>query len=317
MTEFSDRDIALMPNWTELRESKGISLDDILQRTNIHLSKLKAIEAHEFESLGTETFALGYIRLYAKALDEDSDVFVQVYKDAMTSDLSGNDGAVKPWVNAAVQNAGPSALLTAVRKINVLYLSVAVIIIWIVAMTVLPRDAEKNTAKEPAPAAVVDDVTSEGHTDLPVEQAPIESEPSVERINPEASIVDDADNAAPAQTEPQTQVQTQTQQKESSSTFVAPSSDSEAPAEQSTTGTGDDLLVLSFSDDCWLEISDATGRVLIAELQEKGDNQRVFGQAPFKVMLGNARVVTLTLNGEVVSIVPTPGRKTLRFTVPR
>ncbi len=326
MTEFSDRDIALMPSWTELREAKGISLADIAQRTNIRESKLKAIESHDFAALGTETFALGYIRLYAKALGEDSDVFVQVYKDAVVSGFPVKDEGQKAESTGGkgvdYENT-PSALLIAVRKINVLYLSVGVIVVWILAMIILPGGEQDETGAsvgEPSMQADVPAIeqrdTGSGQApdsaNLDVSAEPQNSAPREPDTSSDGSVLsegalDEIEAAASEESgvQPQAIVETET--------LV----DDAGSVNEDVVADGDDILVFSFSDDCWLEISDASGRVLIAELQEKGDNQRVFGQAPFEVMLGNARVATLTLNGEVVSIEPRPGRKTLRFTVPR
>ena len=322
MTEFSDRDIALMPNWTELREAKGISLADIVQRTNIRESKLKAIESHDFAALGTETFALGYIRSYAKALGEDSDVFVQVYKDAVTSGFAVKDEGQK------AESAGgkgvdyehaPSALLMAVRKINVLYLSVGVIVVWILAMLILPG-GEQGETNAPAGGESI-------QAEAPVTE---QKDPGSDQLSDNANLDVSAEsqNSAPSPTDGEVLSEGALDGVEaaaSEESGIEPQATAETEARVDDDGRvnedvvagGDDILVFSFSDDCWLEISDASGRVLIAELQEKGDNQRVFGQAPFEVMLGNARVATLTLNGEVVSIEPRPGRKTLRFTVPR
>lgn len=42
-------------------------------------------------------------------------------------------------------------------------------------------------------------------------------------------------------------------------------------------------LVLNFTADCWLEVSDATGKKLFSGLQRKGGNLNLSGQAPYKL----------------------------------
>jgi cytoskeleton protein RodZ len=76
-----------------------------------------------------------------------------------------------------------------------------------------------------------------------------------------------------------------------------------------------DTLVLSFSGECWLEVTDARGDVLSADLQQDGDQVILQGEAPFEVMLGNVRVVTAVLNDEPVELKPRGFRKTLRTTI--
>ena len=55
----------------ELRKSKGISLDQIHERTKINLRYLKAIEAGNFDILPTPYLRL-FLRAYAKEIGGDS-----------------------------------------------------------------------------------------------------------------------------------------------------------------------------------------------------------------------------------------------------
>ncbi len=43
---------------------------------------------------------------------------------------------------------------------------------------------------------------------------------------------------------------------------------------------------MNFSADCWLEVSDATGKKLFSGLQRKGGNLNLSGQAPYKLKIG-------------------------------
>ncbi|WP_096084447.1 RodZ domain-containing protein [Agaribacterium haliotis] len=75
-------------------------------------------------------------------------------------------------------------------------------------------------------------------------------------------------------------------------------------------------LELSFTDDCWVEVKDGSGKLLFADIQRSGDNLRLFGQAPLNLMLGNARAVSLVVDGESVDVPVRSGRDTARFTLP-
>lgn len=76
-----------------------------------------------------------------------------------------------------------------------------------------------------------------------------------------------------------------------------------------------DQLVLSFSDDCWLEVTDAKGKILAAKLHRAGDQLVLQGSAPFNIVLGNATAAEVRLNGKAVAVTPIGSRRTLRFTV--
>ena len=64
----------------------------------------------------------------------------------------------------------------------------------------------------------------------------------------------------------------------------------------------DDLLSLSFSGDCWVEVRDSEGTVIFANMRHAGDKLELAGKAPFKVLLGYAPVVSMNYNGESVNI---------------
>lgn len=65
---------------------------------------------------------------------------------------------------------------------------------------------------------------------------------------------------------------------------------------------GEDHVLLRFSSDCWVEIRDAEGRGIVSDLGREGQTLEVFGQGPFRVLLGYARGVQLTYNGEPVGL---------------
>lgn len=50
------------------RRAKGVSLEEIAERTKISLRFLRAIEAEEFEKLPGGIFATSYLRQYASAI---------------------------------------------------------------------------------------------------------------------------------------------------------------------------------------------------------------------------------------------------------
>lgn len=62
-------------------------------------------------------------------------------------------------------------------------------------------------------------------------------------------------------------------------------------------------LVVTFSADCWTEISDADGRRLFFEMGRSGSSVEVSGAAPLSVLFGKADAVTLQVNGADYSIV--------------
>lgn len=303
MSTFTEHDIAMMENWRELRESKGISLEQISQQTNISVRKLTSIEAHLFDELGDETFAVGYLRSYAKILDEDPQVFIRVYRDAFST-----ESLEKQERDARKIVGNPFEFL--LKNFSLLQISLAVIVLWVLIMVVFGGSADEG------PAPVVEAIPQ--HSQEQLSQSKYEDAIDPNTVKPVMTPSPELEKLERVILETHLPEVAGVESEVASFEETEGTEDVPAAADASTSlGDGEDLLVLSFIDECWLEVKDTSGGVLIAELQRKGDNLRVFGDAPFEVMLGNARAASMTFNGEVVAVEPRPGRKTLRFTVPR
>jgi cytoskeletal protein RodZ len=72
-----------MTGWTRLRESRGITLEQIANATKISSRSLKAIEAGEFAKLPGGIYDTSYIRQYCRAIDFDEQVLLSAYFEAV------------------------------------------------------------------------------------------------------------------------------------------------------------------------------------------------------------------------------------------
>ncbi|HWA60576.1 MAG TPA: helix-turn-helix domain-containing protein [Caulobacteraceae bacterium] len=64
----------------DIREARGLSLDDIADVTRVRPGYLAAIEAFDLGALPSRPFAIGYVRAYAQALGLDGDAAVSRFK---------------------------------------------------------------------------------------------------------------------------------------------------------------------------------------------------------------------------------------------
>lgn len=87
--------------------------------------------------------------------------------------------------------------------------------------------------------------------------------------------------------------------------FAAQSADSSLAGVALTnvvSSTGEDVMVFSFFDSCWIEVYDNEQNPLVMDTKMPGEALRISGKAPFEVRVGNSRAVALTLNGRPVAI---------------
>ena len=63
------------------REQQELSVEDIYKRIHLEPKIINAIEADDYSSIPTATYARGYLRSYAKTLGLDADHIVSLYDD--------------------------------------------------------------------------------------------------------------------------------------------------------------------------------------------------------------------------------------------
>jgi cytoskeleton protein RodZ len=84
-----------------------------------------------------------------------------------------------------------------------------------------------------------------------------------------------------------------------------------APAAAPVAGQGQ--VQLQFTADCWTQVTDGSGKVLLSGLKRKGENVSVSGKPPFSVRLGFARGAQVSYNGQVVDVAPFTSGETARL----
>ncbi|MDH4073705.1 MAG: DUF4115 domain-containing protein, partial [Gammaproteobacteria bacterium] len=84
-----------------------------------------------------------------------------------------------------------------------------------------------------------------------------------------------------------------------------------------TPGVPQVSVTLAYGGDCWTEISDNTGRRLYYALGQAGQSVTVSGDAPLRLILGDADAVDVTVEGQPWRIPASARRGQLaRLTIP-
>jgi len=164
---------------------------------------------------------------------------------------------------------------------------IAVIVVIIVAAASywwFAVESESNV-QTPEPGIIESD---------PVEQGNVESEPAEQAVM--ITTVDASDEPVVAAADP-----------------VA---DELAPAPVDALPDGEIRMSLSFSGDCWTEISDATGQSLFVDMGRDGRQVELTGRPPFAVLFGNVENVSVRVSGEDYPVAAAnPGSRTARLTI--
>lgn len=78
---------------------------------------------------------------------------------------------------------------------------------------------------------------------------------------------------------------------------------------------GHGLLQISFSEDCWLKVTDRTGRTQFSGIKRKGETLELTARAPIGLHLGNAGGAQVRFNGEPVGTGQVSSGGTARLTL--
>lgn len=78
-------------------------------------------------------------------------------------------------------------------------------------------------------------------------------------------------------------------------------------------GTSTAQLAMNFNGDCWVKIEDASGTVLSRGLKRAGNAVTLAGAPPFKLILGNPGVVSITFKGEAVDLSGYPANQVAKL----
>ncbi len=78
----------------------------------------------------------------------------------------------------------------------------------------------------------------------------------------------------------------------------------EVPASQPAVGAGEGILSIRFTANCWAQITDADGRVLLSALKRAGEEVSLAVKVPLELRLGYASGAQVSFNGKAVDIQP-------------
>jgi cytoskeleton protein RodZ len=259
----------------DAREARGMTLEDAAMRLRLMHRQIEAMETDDFESLGQPVFARGFVRNYARLLGIEPDAL-----------LARMEGA--PAEPAAVGHAEPPlprSWLTSPWLILLMLGLVVVVAVPVALYLWLNSEGDEGlvdpvppiTQTRPAAVAAPAPAVESAEVDSPA--APLAPIPPVE---PAAVVPEPAEADVPAA--------------------------SAAPAASS-------VLHLEFGDESWVEIKDASGRMLHRQLNPPGSSVEIHGHPPFDVLIGNAAQTRMTYNGRPIDLKPFTAVTVARFTL--
>ncbi|MGE8295661.1 MAG: RodZ family helix-turn-helix domain-containing protein [Pseudomonas sp.] len=303
----------------QARELKGWSIAEVAAQLNLTQQRLTQLEAGAFDKLPGTTFARGYIRAYAKLLDMDQNRLVLEFDQFTGTDASGSS------VHALGRIEEPVRYSQSILRLISFLLLLALIgggFIWWQDQG-RPVTSLADLGLEHVEVEGADGTTQVHSLAEPEDQAVVaaqgneQSSPLLLPIEPDEATEETGAAEQPA-TEPVTEHTSEAASEiPDASAAEQPAAAATVPAEPAApvvaVPAGQGSLNVQFTADCWTQVTDADGKVLLSGLKRSGERIELTGKAPMELRLGFARGAQVTYNGESVDIAPHMTGETARL----
>ncbi len=280
------------------REKADLSLDNVAAELRITKRYVQALEGDDFDALPSGVFIVGYLKAYARLLAIPVEEVVDTYHE-YTAQLNGDGVKVKTVKVKAIKenNSGEDDLLllstSSKKPLKKGWFGWLIAVVLVFAIVVMFQDDtdSRMTSEGQVNLGSVADISEQEAPPLP------DSDAVSDEISADGAAVDEEQEPAPASDEAV-----------SSQIVVV-----ELPAK--TENPPLDSIAFNFSKECWLEVIDAQGDVLNSDLYQPGESKVLQGYAPFEVLLGNVKAVSLALNEQAVDLPANLGGQKVRLRV--
>lgn len=313
------------------RESRGWTVAEVATQLNLTPMRLAQLEAGEFDKLPGNTFARGYIRAYAKLLGLDQAPLVADFDQFTGSNATGSSVHALGRIEEPTRYS--QSILRLVSFLLLLGVGGACFYWWQdqgwqlddlknVGLGHVEVDgADGNTQihplDEPEDQAVAE-AQNQG-TELPLPSVPVEPLGDAADTTPEATASELLEQNPPAQAAPADPAQAPAAPGTPATTPAVPAAEVPAPAaaaqSQTPVAAGEGLVSLKFVADCWIQVTDANGKIVASGLKRSGESLDVRAQVPLELRLGFARGAQVAYNGAAVDVTPHISGETARFTL--
>lgn len=262
----------------EARAARNLTVAEVAQQLKLSASQVEALESDAYDRLPGPVFVRGFVRNYARLLDLDADALVG--KVELPRVPSSASAAIPLSRNIPFPERGRTNWLP--------YASALVLVIGAVVLFEFFFSAPNDvvvSAVTPKPVAVPDVVQPA----LPVQEAV----PAAPLPVPQTEVLAVAAVAEPLATP--------------AAKPVPP------PVPQQSAGMAE--LHFVFKTASWIEVRDRNQRILFSQLNPVGTEHRMQGRPPLSLVIGNARGVRLSYNGQPFDLAPHTRVEVARFTL--
>ena len=318
------------------RLSMGYDLAKLASELHLTTPVVEALEADDYSDVGARVFVRGYLRNYARIVGVPVESILRQFDEKWPDDTARQQYTLRESPKLPA-DGGPGRGWAGVMTWLVVIGIVVLFLMWwrgyldgVVPQPIRSSSlVENETAAAPESPVPAQDALGFEEGGLPADGS-LRLPPPPPDVAPEngATAPDDAAStpaaasAAPAGGSAAVQGSLPAGAGDAPPAAQDPSGLAAAdtgPAETTQAGTaaadGGKQIVMSFSAPCWVDVRDSEREFKLFGEMPKGTRKVLGGEPPYKMVIGNARAVTITVNGEPFDLASYAKGNVARFTL--
>ncbi|MEH2922370.1 cytoskeleton protein RodZ [Samsonia erythrinae] len=292
----------------EAREKLGLSQQTIAERLCLKVSTVRDIETGASPVGLAPTFLRGYIRSYARLVHLPEDELLPM----MDKQVSPKAISVAPMQSFSLKKSRKKRdgwLMTITWLVVLIVLGLTGAWWWQNHQaqqdeinSLVDHASSMQTPTEGQPIALTDSRASQAPTTpdvvaapaptpagLPAKVAETPAAPATAPSDTPSNQSPSAENSAPPQSVDNTLL---------GDGAIAPA----ATVAENNPASAAHALMMTFTADCWLEVTDASGKKLFSGMQRNGGTLNLDGQSPYRLKIGAPAAVQIQFQGKPVDL---------------
>jgi len=293
------------------REQLGLSQQAVAERLCLKVSTVRDIEDDKAPASLASTFLRGYIRSYARLVHIPEEELLPI----LAKEVPVRVAKMAPMQNMSLGKRR--------KKRDGWLMSFTWLVLFVVIGLTGAWWWQNHKAQQEEISTMADQSSAElnandssNSQNVPLDTSGAQSQaPDVTADNSQPAPAADANapgataQTAPAQTAPDAQNNAVVSPSQANVDNTATAANPATPAaplptdQAAVTPTASpNALVMNFNADCWLEVTDSTGKKLFSGLQRKDGTLNLEGQAPYKLKIGAPAAVQIQFQGKPVDL---------------
>ncbi|MCS2155304.1 cytoskeleton protein RodZ [Scandinavium goeteborgense] len=293
------------------REQLGLSQQAVAERLCLKVSTVRDIEDDKAPASLASTFLRGYIRSYARLVHIPEEELLPI----LAKEVPVRVAKMAPMQNMSLGKRR--------KKRDGWLMSFTWLVLFVVIGLTGAWWWQNHKAQQEEISTMADQSSAElnandsnNSQNVPLDTSGTQSQaPDAMADNSQPAPAADANapaataQTAPAQTAPDAQNNAVVSPSQANVDNTATAANPATPAaplptdQAAVTPTASpNALVMNFNADCWLEVTDSTGKKLFSGLQRKDGTLNLEGQAPYKLKIGAPAAVQIQFQGKPVDL---------------